>query len=88
MELTMSDIHVLSDISNSLGNDLTSNDIEIISVLTKKAGNGSEDLTETSTTTTTRVPSMAEKDNKLSMIVRLKKPTTERPRPGETSNKL
>ena len=72
IELTMSDIHILSDIANSVGNDLTTNDIEIISVLTKKAGDENADLSS-------KPNGDNENDSKLSMTVRLKKPT-EKPR--------
>jgi len=68
IELTMSDIHILSDIANAVGNDLTTNDIEIISVLTKKAGDENADLIA-------KQNGESDNDSKLSMTVRLKKPT-------------
>ena len=77
IELTMNDIHVLTDITNSVGKDLSNNDIEIISILTKKVGS---ENAETAPAASASVDE--DTNNKLSMTVRLKKPTTtEKPMP-------
>jgi len=79
IELTMNDIHVLSDITNSVGSELSENDIEIIAILTKKAGDENQDLTSGLDSASGGGDDDDDTNNKLSMTVRLKKPTTERP---------